>query len=94
MWTTWGPGKVSSIERCPHFRVKKAYLGHSFPREFPRLALTSTSIGRDSRLLRRLRAEKGELESHETPEGSEHLLGTGAPPTGAPPTGALPHQLL
>ena len=27
----WGPGKVSCIERCPHFRnkIRKAYLGHS-----------------------------------------------------------------
>ena len=32
MWTPWGPGKVSCIERCPHFRnkyiIKIAYLGH------------------------------------------------------------------
>ena len=31
--TPWGPGRVSCIERCPHFRGKfsnkKAYLGHS-----------------------------------------------------------------
>ena len=34
MWITWGPGKVSCIERCPHFRgkincIQKACLGHS-----------------------------------------------------------------
>ena len=30
LWTPWEPGKVSCIERCPHFRViKKAYLGRS-----------------------------------------------------------------
>ena len=33
MWTPWGPGKVSSIERYLHFRgkftCKKEYLGHS-----------------------------------------------------------------
>ena len=22
MWTPWGPGEVSCIERCPHFRGK------------------------------------------------------------------------
>ena len=22
VWTPWGPGEMSSIERCPHFRVK------------------------------------------------------------------------
>ena len=22
LWTLWGPGKVSCIERCPHFRGK------------------------------------------------------------------------
>ena len=26
LWTPWGPGEVSCIERCPHFRGK---LGHS-----------------------------------------------------------------
>ena len=33
LWTPWGPGEVSYIERCPHFRgnytLKKAYLGRS-----------------------------------------------------------------
>ena len=30
LWTHWGPGKVSCIERCPHFRGKFiAYFGHS-----------------------------------------------------------------
>ena len=30
LWTPWGPGEVSCIERCPHFRGKfKAHLGHS-----------------------------------------------------------------
>ena len=33
MWTPWGPGEVSCIERCPHFKGKctfmKAYLGHN-----------------------------------------------------------------
>ena len=27
MWTPWGPGEVSCIESCPHFRGK--YIGHS-----------------------------------------------------------------
>ena len=31
-WTLWGPGEVSCIERCHHFRctcsIKEAYLGH------------------------------------------------------------------
>ena len=22
LWTPWGPGKVSCVERCPHFRGK------------------------------------------------------------------------
>ena len=22
LWTPWGPGKVSCVERCPHFRSK------------------------------------------------------------------------
>ena len=21
LWTPWGPGEVSGLERCPHFRV-------------------------------------------------------------------------
>ena len=31
MWAPWGPGVLSCIESCPHFRdnyVMKAYLGH------------------------------------------------------------------
>ena len=28
LWTPWGPGEVSCIERCPHFRCKfTAYSG-------------------------------------------------------------------
>ena len=25
LWTPWGPGEVSCIERCPHFRINKFY---------------------------------------------------------------------
>ena len=27
LWTSWGPGEVSSIERCPHFRGKESVFG-------------------------------------------------------------------
>ena len=26
LWTLWKPGEVSCIERCPHFRIKKAHM--------------------------------------------------------------------
>ena len=30
MWTPWGPGEVSCIERCPHFRGKFTLRKHNW----------------------------------------------------------------
>ncbi len=36
MWTPWGPGEVSCIERCPHFRATYIYIKKTLLAKYPK----------------------------------------------------------